>query len=114
MPRRPPAGSSTLALVMVNDLNDDGKPNWGDTVTFDVKTDATPEPHVILTASQDGRIVYSASAGFYPGYPWPWTVNMTLASTLWTGGAARAHAELQSYEGRKIKVLATLDFDVAA
>jgi hypothetical protein len=54
-------GGGTLSLVMVMDANGDGLPNWGDTVTFNVSTTATTEPHVDLTCSKNGVVVYGAT-----------------------------------------------------
>jgi hypothetical protein len=92
-------GSGSLTLVMVNDVNRDGQPNWGDTVTFNISTSATTEPNVSLTCSQNGKVVYGATGGFYDGYPWPWTKNMTLSSSSWTGGAASCVAKLYYFSG---------------
>lgn len=107
---KPTAGSSGLRLVMVADVNGDGLPNWGDTVTFAFTQTATSEPHVDLTCSQNGVVVYGATAGFYASYPWPWTVNMTLGSQAWSGGAASCVARLYYFAGRKTVTLATLQF----
>jgi hypothetical protein len=43
---------------------------------------------------QNGVLVYTHSAGFYPGYPWPSAQTFHLASTAWTGGAADCTAKL--------------------
>jgi hypothetical protein len=107
-------GSGSLSLVMVNDLNGDGQPNWGDTVTFNISTTATTEPNVSLTCYQSGVLVYSAVSGFYASYPWPWTQNMGLWSNSWTGGAADCTAELYYFNGSKTVTVATLDIPVAA
>lgn len=106
--------SSSLSVVMVTDLNTNGSPNWGDTITFSISTTATLEPHVSLTCSQGGEVVYGATAGFYDGYPWPWTKLMTLSSTLWSGGAANCTAKLQQYSGTKVINLASISFNVGA
>lgn len=86
-------GSSSLTWVMVTDNNGNGAPNWGDTITFRITTSAQ-SPYVDLTCSQDGKVVYSASAGFYPDFPWPGAQNMPLESPAWTGGAASCKAVL--------------------
>lgn len=103
-------GSSSLTLEMVNDLNADGLPNWGDSVTFNVSTTATTEPHVDLTCYQNGSLVLGATTGYYASYPWPWTQTMTLSSTMWQGGAADCTATLYYFDGRKSPVLASLRF----
>jgi hypothetical protein len=105
-------GGGSLSLVMYADQNGNGLPNWGDTVTFNVSTTATTTPNVELKCFQNGSVVYGATAGFYDGYPWPWTKNMNLSSGAWTGGAANCTAEL--YYGVNHTVLATLSFNVAA
>lgn len=98
---------SSLAVVMVEDRDGDGSPDWGDTITFEITTTATDTPYVSLTCSQDGTIVYSAWAGFYPDYPWPGSRLMPLSSPSWQGGAADCTAVLN--DG-----LATLGFHVGA
>lgn len=99
-------GTSSLAVVMVADPNGNGAPNYGDTITFQVTTTA-PSPYVQLTCSQNGVVVFSASAGFYPDFPWPGAQNMPLESPSWTGGSASCKAVLNSG-------LATLSFTAAA
>jgi hypothetical protein len=108
-------GSGSLSLVLVSDNNGNGAPNWGDTVTFNISTTATTQPNVGVTCSQNGVVVYSASAGFYASYPWPWTQTMTLSSQMWTGGAASCTATLYMFTSKGGKsVLATLPFTAAA
>ena len=86
------SGTSSLAWVMVTDADGNGALTWGDTITFQVTTTATDSPYVDLTCSQDGTVVYSASAGFYDSFPWPGARNMPLESPAWTGGAASCKA----------------------
>ena len=107
-------GTGTLTLVMLNDANGDGLPNWGDSVTFNVSTTATTTPNVSLTCSQNGTLVYSAVTGFYASYPWPWTQVMTLTSASWTGGAASCSAKLYYSSGRSTVTLNTLTFPAGA
>jgi hypothetical protein len=107
-------GSSSLTLRMVTDANQNGLPNRGDTIRFDVSTTATTEPHVNVTCYQNGVVVYGASTGYYASYPWPWTQNMTLSSQSWTGGAADCTAVLQAYSGTTVTTLTTLNFHVDA
>ena len=95
---------------MYTDINGNGLPNRGDTVTFDVSTTATTEPHVNLTCSQNGVIVYGATTGYYPSYLWPWTQFMTLSSAAWQSGAADCTAVLYYFSGRKTPVLASISF----
>ena len=102
-------GGGSLSLVMVSDANSNGQPNWGDTVTFNVSTSAS-EPHVDLTCSKNGTVVYGATTGFYASYPWPWTRNMTLKSQSWTSGQASCTATLYYFSGTKTVTQAMLSF----
>jgi hypothetical protein len=102
-----PSGSSTVTLVMVEDANGNGLPNWADTITFDVSTTATQYPYLSVRCYQGGVLVYGADAGFYADYPWPGARLMPLSSPSWTGGAADCVAVLNDN-------LATLSFLVAA
>jgi len=102
----------TIALSMVTDANGDGLPNWNDTITFNVSTSLTAEPHVSVTCYQNSTLVYSATTGYYSSYPWPWTNNMQLLSNAWTGGAADCSAKLYYFAGKKIPTIATLTFHV--
>jgi hypothetical protein len=99
--------SSTVSLVLVTDQNGDGLPNWNDMITFNISTTATAYPYLSVRCYQNGTLVYSADAGFYPSYPWPGAQMMPLYSPSWTGGAATCTAVLN--DG-----LATLNFNVAA
>jgi hypothetical protein len=106
-------GTSSLSLVLLNST--DGVPHWGQQVTFKVSTTATAKPFVRLYCYQNGVRVLWGSAGFYPGYPWPWAQNFTLASSYWTGGAADCSAELYyNIDGKRFRTLATLGFHVYA
>jgi hypothetical protein len=108
-----PAGgssSSSLTLVTYADINGNGLPDWGDTVTFKVSTTETTEPHVDLACSQNGVVVYWATTGYFDGYLWPWTQFMTLSSTAWQGGAAECTAELYYFSGRRSPVIASISF----
>jgi hypothetical protein len=108
------SGTSSLRLVMVTDVDGNGVPNWGDTVTFDVSTTATTQPNLELVCSQNGTVVYGATTGFYDGYPWPWTRLMTLGSTAWSGGAANCSARLYAFSGSRMITLTTLSFTAGA
>jgi hypothetical protein len=108
-------GSSSLSLAMVADSNGNGLPNWGDQVTFNVSTTATDKPLVKLNCYQSGALVYTHSAGFYPGYPWPSAQTFTLSSGAWTGGAADCTAELYMSDSKGgFKTLKTLSVHVDA
>jgi hypothetical protein len=105
-------GSSSLSLVLLNST--DGVPHWDQQVTFDVSTTATTSPFVRLDCYQNGTWVYTASAGFFPAYPW--SRNYTLASTSWMSGAADCTATLYSTSngGSRTTTLATLGVHVYA
>ena len=108
-------GGGTITLKMVADNNSDGKPNWNDTVTFDVATSATESPYVALGCYQNNTLVASASSGFFASYPWPWTQFMTLSSRTWTGGAAECTAQLGYYNSKgTLTVVASVSFHVDA
>jgi len=107
-------GSGTLTLVMDTDANGNGQPNWGDRVTFKVSTTATTQPHVNLTCSQNGAVVYSASTGYYDGYPWPGTQIMTLQSQMWLGGSASCIAKLYYFSGTSTINLNSISFTASA
>ena len=104
------AGSSSLFLKdLTTGVDHATSANFGDTVTFDVATTQTQYPTVSVTCYQNGTLVYGASAGFYASDPWPWARNMTLGSSMWTGGAASCTAVLSGNT-----TLATLNFPVNA
>jgi len=107
--RKPVDGtSSSLALVLRESA--DGVPNHGETVTFTVKTSAS-RPFVELTCRQNGSMVYSASAGFFPDYPW--STDYVLSSLAWPSGGADCAARLYTVDNRaRRSVLATLTFTV--
>jgi hypothetical protein len=102
----PGGGSSSLTLKMVDPS--DTVVNYGDVITFNVSTTATSRPAVSLECKQGGTVVYTASAGFYP--EWPWSKEFTLRSGAWTGGAADCSARLYSTsaDGLQTTTLATL------
>jgi len=105
-------GTSSITLVLLSST--DGSPHWGQKITFTVSTTATTEPHVSLTCSQNGVVVYTNQTGYYASYPWPWTQTMTLSSYAWTGGGASCAAVLYYFSGSKTVNAFTLNFQVAA
>jgi hypothetical protein len=107
-------GTGGLVLGLVTDANHDGVPNWGDTITFKDSNWSTTEPHVNVTCSQGGVVVYGASTGYYVGYPWPWTQNMTLSSQSWTSGSASCTAVVSAYSGTSVTTLGSLSFTAYA
>ena len=110
---RPSGGGGTSSLRLVALDPDDGGANYGEQVTFELSTTAS-QPQVSALCYQNGTLVYSASAGFWDGYPWPWARNFTLQSNSWTGGAADCTATLEYWDGRRFRSLASLSFHVLA
>jgi len=107
------SGGGSLSLVMVNDANGNGLPNYGDSVTFNVSTTATNVPFVGLRCWQGTNWVYDAYVGYFPSYlgdPW-----FALVSNYWDPGlAATCTARLFYNDSRgREHVLATVDFGVA-
>jgi hypothetical protein len=103
-----------LSYTVTVDNNGDGLPNWNDTVRFSINQTATTEPHVALSCSQNGTVVYNQWTGYFDGYPWPWTQNMQLSSQAWTGGAADCTANWYYFNGTKTIDGGTLLFHVNA
>jgi len=109
------SGGSSLTLVMYTDNNGNGLPNWNDTVTFKVSTSATASPYVKLACTQNGKVVASASAGFFDNNPFSFAQLMPLSSQAWTGGAAECTADLGYYNNKGTFVgLTSLSFHVDA
>ncbi len=105
-------GTSSLKLVMVNDANGNGLPDWGDHITFNLTTTAT-KPFVGVNCYQGSSWVYAASVGYFDAYPW--AKEFTLAATSWPSGAADCVARLYtSTDGSSTTTLATLSFRVGA
>lgn len=106
-------GSSSIsAPVMVTDLNGNGAPNWGDTVSFDVSTTATSQPYVNLVCSGNG-VGYNSWKGVFPGsLDTNW--NFVLSSGGWTSGAANCTATLGMYTKQGFKPLTSTSFPVGA
>jgi hypothetical protein len=107
-------GGGSLTLAIVTDVNGNGLPNWGDTVTFNVSTTATSSPEVKLTCYQAGIAVYWTQTAYYVGYPFAWTQMMALQSGAWTGGGADCTAVLFYSSGAKTVTLTTSSFHVDA
>lgn len=113
---KPGGGSSSSSLtgpVMVTDLNGDGLPNHGDSITFNVSTTATSSPEVGLRCYQGNAWVLDGYVGYYPSYAF--NPYFTLDSSYWDSTqSASCTARLFYYDNRSREhVLATLSFDVA-
>lgn len=109
---KPNRGTGTIEMYMVTDKNADGKPNYGDAISFHVSIPGITEPHLDLLCYQNGTLVLSGTTGYYSTYPWPWTNNFTLTSNMYTGGAADCTAKLYYFDGRKSPVAQTISFTV--
>ena len=107
---KPSGGSSSLSLVLLNST--DGLAHQGQDVTFDVSTTATDRPFVSLNCDQDGVWVYSASAGFFPDYPW--STAFTLSNDWFTSAGDCSARLYMTKDGSRSTTLATLDFHVYA
>ncbi len=107
------AGSKgSLSLLMVEDDDANGMPNYGETVTFDVVTAATDTPNVNVRCYVSGALAYDGWAGFYA---WAWgNQSFTMSSSTWSAGAADCAARLVMFgkNGRE-RTLTTLSFHVA-
>ena len=105
-------GGGSLSLVMLKDVNGDGGPDWGDTITFNVTTSAT-QPFVRVSCYQGSSWVYVGSVGYFDAYPW--AKEFILASNSWPGGAADCTATLYTtVDGSSTTTLATLNFSAGA
>lgn len=106
----------TIALVMVQDANGNGSPDYGDTVTFAVSTSATTQPFVTVNCYQAGQLVYQASNGIFAI-----SLNQLFVlggTTAWQGGAASCTAYLQNWDSyakhHTVTNLASMTFSVGA
>jgi hypothetical protein len=110
------AKSSAISLVLVSpagaasSADAAGGPRFGDQVTFDIATTETASPYVGLKCFQSGATVGEAWEGFFDGALGDRT--FTLASPLWTSGAADCTASLGSYVNGRWKTLAATSFHV--
>jgi hypothetical protein len=108
---KPGGGGSTatgsFSLVLLNST--DGRPHYGQNVTFNVTSTAS-QPWVNLVCYQGGDWVVNQHVGFYAGYPW--SQVFPLSSYKWPGGGANCNARL--YDGSNNATLATMSFDVLA
>ena len=86
-------------------------PHFGDTVTFDVSTQAgNPFVHLVCSGTAGNPVGYDSWAAF-----WPTTGSFVLSSGGWTSGAADCTAKLVVYvSSTKVKVLASTSFHVDA
>src|SRR5512138_2982196 len=64
---KPALGASDSTITMVPLDSTDGVAYYGQHVTFDVHTTATPNPWVTVMCSQNGALVYQQSMAMYLG-----------------------------------------------
>ena len=108
--------SSSISLVVLSTstltASATSGPSQGDNVTFQVSSDATDRPYVVLNCYQSGTWVYAASAGFYAAYRGSTTFG--LETTSWTAGAADCTARLGSLSNSgRFTELASMSFHVS-
>jgi hypothetical protein len=111
---KPGGGSgttSTLNLVMVDDANANGAPNYGDTVTFSASTSVS-KPMVGLRCYQGTTFVYDGYVALFDTWL---SQDLTLVSSQWdTAADASCTARLFYYDNRsREQVLTTISFTVA-
>lgn len=104
--------ADSLKLVMVNDKNGSGTPNWGDSIRFDITTtERYPWIHVEVT--QNGQVVAVANEGMFPESLDDGVIG--LYSGPWQSGAAEAVATLERRDKRgRYHALASMRFHVDA
>jgi hypothetical protein len=104
--------NGTISLVLSTDVNSDGLPNWGDTITYSVSTTATSAPSVKTACTQNGSVVLHADSSFYAGNPFAYTNYVPLKSGAWINGAADCTATMYYNSHNKQVTLATLSYHV--
>ena len=103
-----PSGSS-LRLVLLDGATE---ARYGGRITFEFSTSAD-KPYVNLRCYQGTTHVYDAWVGYYAG-AW-FAQDFTLASSVWTGGAADCTARLVMFARNGAeRTLETLNFRAAA
>ena len=108
------SSSGSLALIMVNDANANGLPNYMDGVTFDVSSTSTQNLIVGVRCWQGANFVYDGYVGYFEG---AWFARyFTLGSMYWNAAQdATCTARLFYYSNRGTeRILGTKDFGVAS
>ena len=82
----------SISVKMVTDANDNGSPNYGDQITYDVSKAGVVNPFITTKCVQNGVNVLTTFAGYYPEYLWSGAQTITLTAELWNGGAATCTA----------------------
>jgi hypothetical protein len=119
-PAGPHGGSSTSSITLVvlggssirTASTSDQKVYFGDNVTFNVSTNATDRPYVLVECTQAGILVYQYALGFYPSFPLGQTFTMG-PTRMWQSGDADCEGSLVTWtNGGKMKTLASVPFHV--
>ena len=105
-------GTNTISLVVSSDVNGDGLPNYGDTITYNVSSTVTTAPSVHTVCTQNGTVVLNGDTTFYDGNPFAYTNYIPLHTGAWTSGAADCTATMYYNSHNKQVTLATLNFHV--
>lgn len=112
-----PKSSSSVKLVTVAADGAKvvgGTPAFGDKITYDVTTTATSEPYVETSCSQNGKLVYQQTQGFFAGFYGGSQMFQLGPTPNWQGGAASCTAQLLAFVNGDARTLATTSFDVSA
>lgn len=100
---------ATLSIVMMNDQNGNGSPNFGDQITFAISPSNIAWNQVNLAVTKDGVNVLSGLRT-----PADLGLGFGLSTATWQSEAGEAVAQLIAFDGRKEILLAELIFSVAA
>ena len=112
-----PKSSSSVKLVTVAADGAKvlgGTPSFGDQITYEVTTTATSEPYVETSCSQNGKLVYKQTQGFFAGFYSGSQMFQLGPTPNWQGGAASCVARLLAMVNGDARELSTTSFDVTA
>lgn len=113
--------SSSIFLVLQSQsaatAASSGEPSYGDSVTFAVSTDATPQPFVHLKCFQNGSLVLETWEAWFYGAAGDQSFTLG-GSPAWQGGAGDCTAYLENWDSysknRRVTRLASTSFHVNA
>lgn len=106
------SAAGNLSLRMVEDSNQDGQPNWGDTITFDVSTSLSEKSFLSVACYQNGTNVYSVQKQYDSSNMSSANRYMHLSSAKWASGPADCNASLYDASGKSLKTLNSYNFHV--
>ena len=86
LPMSANAEMATIGVVMVEDANGDGLPNFGDTIGYQVNSPQPPD-HITTVCLQNGSGVFISQIDF------PFDAVFPLAGPAWSGGGADCNAQ---------------------